>query len=289
MKTKKKRKFVAWGAVAVLLAILCVVALWRELTVKAYTETTDKVSSSIRIAVIADLHSVIYGDKQETLIKAIQKQKPDIILLVGDIADDYKPIEGTKQLLSVIGTEYPCFYVSGNHEYWSGEIESIKNTIRSYGVAILEGDTKIIQVGNQKLRLCGVDDPTGFGVNTYYTDNDISESWQGQLDACKAELGDDIYSILLSHRPELIEDYKDSGFDLVVAGHAHGGQVRIPGILNGLLAPDQGWSPKYAGGRYKLGETTMIVSRGLQKDSIPRVFNPPELVIVDLKPEKLGK
>jgi len=111
-------------------------------------------------------------------------------------------------------------------------------------------------------------------------------NWQEQFDACKAEVGDGIYSILLSHRPELTEKYKDSGFDLVVAGHAHGGQVRIPGIINGLLAPNQGYFPKYAGGRYDMGETVMIVNRGLQKDSIPRVFNPPDLVIVSLKPEK---
>ncbi|PKM72724.1 MAG: phosphoesterase [Firmicutes bacterium HGW-Firmicutes-16] len=286
MKTKTKKKFITLGVTVVFLAVFSVVALWRGLTVKAYTETTDKVTSPIRIAVIADLHSVFYGDKQETLIKAIYKQNPDILFLVGDIADDYNPIDGTKQLLSVIGTEYPCYYVSGNHEYWSGEVDSIKDMIRSYGVTILEGDTDIIQVGNQKLRLCGVDDPTGIGENTYFTDNDVSESWQGQLDACKAELGDNIYSILLSHRPELTENYKDSGFDLVVAGHAHGGQVRIPLILNGLLAPNQGWFPKYAGGRYELGETTMIVSRGLQKDKIPRIFNPPELVIVNLEPER---
>jgi uncharacterized protein len=287
MKTRKKRKHLAWGVAAALLAVLCVTALWNGLTVKVYTETTDKVEAPIRMLVLSDLHSTIYGDKQEELIKAIRKQKPDIILLVGDIADDGKPIEGTQQLLSVIGTEYPCYYVTGNHEYWSGKIDSIKDIIRSYGVTILEGDTEVIKVGNQELRLGGVDDPDGFGDKSYNVDHGNSETWQEQFDACKAEAGDDIYSVLLSHRPELTEQYRDSGFDLVLAGHAHGGQVRIPGILNGLYAPNQGYFPKYAGGRYELGQTVMIVSRGLSRNiRLPRVFNPPEIVVVDLKPEK---
>ena len=285
MKTKKKKKYTVLGVAAAALIVLCVTALWRGLTVKTYTETTNKIHSEIRVAVIADLHSVLYGHKQQTLIKAIHKQKPDIILLVGDIADDYKPIDGTIQLLSVIGKEYPCYYVTGNHEYWSGQIDLIEKIISSYGVEILAGDSEIVQVRGQTLRLCGVDDPSAF--ESYRNISAIKAgSWKEQFNACKSQAKDDTYSILLSHRPELTEEYKDSGFDLVIAGHAHGGQVRIPGILNGLLAPNQGYFPKYAGGRFELGETDMIVSRGLQKDSIPRVFNPPELVIVKLEPEK---
>ncbi len=283
MKTIKQKKCVAWGIAAAVLAVLCVTALWQGLTVKVYTETTDKVSSPIRMVVLTDLHSTFFGYEQETLIKAIRKQKPDVILLVGDIADDETPHDGTKQLLSVIGTEYPCYYVSGNHEYWSGEVDLIKGMIRSYGVTVLEGDSKVIQIGNQKLRFCGVDDPERFSPK-YFVDNGSAKSWQAQLDSCKAEAGDDTFSILLSHRPELTEKYRDSGFDLVLAGHAHGGQVRIPGLLNGLYAPNQGSFPKYAGGRYELGNTTMIVSRGLSKARIPRVFNPPELVVVNLEP-----
>ncbi|MDD4716337.1 MAG: metallophosphoesterase, partial [Oscillospiraceae bacterium] len=210
---------------------------------------------------------------------------PDLILLVGDIADDERPHDAMEQLLSMIGTEYPCYYVTGNHEYWSGEAAAIKEMIRSYGVIVLEGDTEIVQVGDQKVRLCGVDDPDGFR-STYRTDHDADESWQEQFEACKAELDDNIYSILMSHRPELVEEYQDSGFDLVVAGHAHGGQVRIPCILNGLYAPNQGFFPQYAGGRYELGETAMIVSRGLSKSRLPRIFNPPELVMINLEPMK---
>ena len=96
------------------------------------------------------------------------------------------------------------------------------------------------------------------------------------------------FSILLTHRPERVEDYTGRGFDLVLAGHAHGGQWRLPGLINGLIAPNQGLFPRYAGGRYALdGDTTMIVSRGLAREStrIPRLFNRPELVVVDILPE----
>ena len=91
--------------------------------------------------------------------------------------------------------------------------------------------------------------------------------------------------MLLSHRPELVDIYRGSGFDLVVSGHAHGGQVRIPGLVNGLFAPCQGWFPQYAGGVYALGSTTLVVSRGLCRNELPRVFNRPELVVLTLSPQ----
>ena len=110
----------------------------------------------------------------------------------------------------------------------------------------------------------------------------------GQKDTVKqlqALLDGERFSILLSHRPERVEDYAASGFDLVAAGHAHGGQVRIPGLLNGLLAPNQGLFPKYAGGLYDLGGTELAVSRGLSINPLlPRVFNPPEIVVVEILP-----
>ncbi len=283
MKLKHKKKYLTWGIVIVVFALFCVAAFWQGLTVRHYTETTDKVLSPIRIAVLTDFHDSAYGKSEKTLIEAIQKQDPDLILLVGDIADDERSHNATEQLLAAIGSKYPCYYVTGNHEYWSNEINAIKDMIRSYGVTVLEGNSKIVQAGEQKVRLCGVDDPDGFR-SAHHTDHDAAESWQDQFDACKAQTGDDIYSILMSHRPELVEKYQSSGFDLVVAGHAHGGQFRIPGLLNGFYAPNQGYFPKYAGGRYELGNTTMIVSRGLSKSRLPRIFNPPELVIVDIEP-----
>lgn len=261
------------------------VALWQGLTVKQYNVNSDKIKSPVRIMAITDLHSTIYGSKQKNLIEKIQTYDPDVIILVGDIAVDKVPHKGTKLLLSAIGRKYPCYYVTGNHEFLSGEVTYIKEMIRSYGVTILEGNSSLIEVDGQQIRIAGVDDPYGFNGYAYYEDG-ITDEWRGQFNNCNEETGDGIYSVLLSHRPELTEIYKNSGFDLVVAGHAHGGQVRIPGILNGLLAPNQGLFPKYAGGLYELEDTTMVVSRGLSRNIIPRVFNPPEIVVIDLEPLK---
>ena len=281
MKKTRKKKILR-GSVLSALLVLLVIAFWQGLTVKHYTIQTDKIASPVRMAVITDLHSTLYGDRQAGLIKTIQSQNPDMILLIGDIADDQVPHDGTRQLLSVIGAAYPCYYVSGNHEYWTGEIDSIKKMIASYGVTILAGKTASITINQQKLLLGGVDDPEGF-LDSPFVDGDVRQGWKEQLDSCQAATAHGIYSILLTHRPELVEQYSNSGFDLVLAGHSHGGQVRIPGLLNGLIAPHQGFFPQYAGGRYQLGTTAMIVSRGLSRSRLPRVFNPPELVMVELR------
>ena len=110
--------------------------------------------------------------------------------------------------------------------------------------------------------------------------------WQSQLEDVTAALEGDVCSILLSHRPERVADYTGRGFDLVLSGHAHGGQWRIPLLGVGLIAPNQGLFPRYAGGTYNLEGTTLVVSRGLAREStrIPRLYNPPEVVVVDLVP-----
>ena len=283
MKKKKKIPNTAKGVIILSVLVFGIVALWQGLTVKRYTVSSDKIKSSVKILAITDLHSTIYGNKQKKLIDKIQDYNPDVIVLVGDIAVDDVPHKGTELLLAGIAGEYPCYYVTGNHEYMSGEVTYIKDMIQSYGVTILEGNSSILEVNGQQIRFAGVDDPDGFSGSEYFTGG-ITNEWMEQFNKCAIDTGDGIYSVLLSHRPELTELYKKSGFDLVISGHAHGGQVRIPGILNGLLAPNQGFFPKYAGGLYKLDDTTMIVSRGLCRNLIPRVFNPPEIVVINLEP-----
>ena len=265
-------------AAGIFLIVLIMAATRLDIAVRTYPQYTSKVSSPIRLAVIADLHSAWYGEEQETLLKTIAAQEPDLLLLVGDIVDDHLPRDGAETLLQHIGQVYPCYYVTGNHEFWSGDVQEIKDFIRSCGIQVLEGDTLTVQVSGETLSVSGVDDPDrGSG--------DIS-CWNRQLEACKNAANTGCYSILLSHRPERVADYRDSGFDLVLSGHAHGGQVRIPGLVNGLYAPDQGFFPSYAGGEYSLGETKMIVSRGLSKKILPRIANRPELVVVDIPPDR---
>ncbi len=293
MEKKKRKRGMILAVWIVLCAVFLMIACSQELLVVHYEVTSEKVTEAVRLAVLADLHSTFYGKDQEELVRELQDCSPDAVLLVGDIADDKVSHEGTKRLLSAIGKKYPCFYVSGNHEYWSGEEGKIKEMIASYGVTVLEGESVLFRVGEQQILISGVDDPDGYGQRHRY-DPEAMAGWENQLARCQRNLDGVHFSVLLTHRPELVSYYthtpgeEKSGFDLVTAGHAHGGQVRIPGILNGLLAPNQGLFPRYAGGRYELGDTVMIVSRGLCRNLLPRVFNRPELVMVEIVPQSGG-
>jgi predicted MPP superfamily phosphohydrolase len=156
--------------------------------------------------------------------------------------------------------------------------------IQEYGITVLSNESQYITVNGVRLCLCGIDDPEVF---EYTSDKQLLmlKDTDGLLKRFSG-LNDDTFNILLAHRPELIENYAKYNFDLVMSGHSHGGQVRIPPFVNGFFAPDQGWFPKYAGGRYKADNVTMVVSRGLGFDErVPRVFNPPDVVVVDIKGE----
>lgn len=250
------------------LLILWTVAADTGLTVPRYRIDSDKIKTPLRIVLLTDFHSSSYGKSQQVLTDVIDAQDPDIILLAGDIAEDVRPHKHTEELLEQISKKYPCFYTVGNHEEWSGECEQIKEMFRGYGVTVLEGDSEILDFEGQKIRISGADNSLPLE----------------QFNACAAAAGDDIFTVFVSHRPDLVNMYSGKGFDLVVSGHAHGGQVRIPYLLNGLYAPNQGLFPQYAGGLYTLadGKTEMIVSRGLCKNILPRIFDPPEVVVIEI-------
>lgn len=267
------------------------------LTVRVYQVKNAKIQGKLRIALVTDLHSCKYGKGQKKLLDAIEKQQPDVILLGGDIFDDKLSDARTEEFLAGISGRYPCYYVTGNHECWAGtEAFQVKmELLKKYGILRLAGDVAELSTGSGEVLLCGVDDPHVSMVRSTDAKGQASNH-QKELSDIGKELretsnmvgnGVGLFTILLTHRPELVTEYEQGGFDLVLAGHAHGGQVRIPGILNGLYAPNQGLFPKYAGGRYDLEGMTMIVSRGLAREStlFPRFFNPPELVIVELSGE----
>ena len=274
---KTQRKILAL-LLACILVIIALFAFNTKMKIQHYSLESEKLTAPVRIVLITDLHSCSYGKGQRELIDAIHAQKPDIILLGGDICDDKLPHRNTELVLRAIADKYPCYYVTGNHEYWSREIEKILKIFESYNVPVLEGSFDTIDVRGQKLNICGISDPDILK----YTDKNYSITEQLKDAAVASENGN--YSILLAHRPELIDSYLNYDFDLILAGHAHGGQWRLPGIINGLFAPNQGFFPRYAGGKYRFEDSFMIVSRGLARDStrIPRIFNRPELVVIDL-------
>ena len=261
-------------------------AVWEGITVRRYTEISEKVAAPIRIVLLADLHSSIYGSGQKKLLQVIDRQHPDLLLLAGDIVDDKAPGYGAWRLLKNIGARYRCYYVSGNHEYRSGRMAQIKENLRQHGITVLEGSSQQILIRGQKICVAGVDDPSGFRIDRTASSGSNRSGWIKQLADCGLGIRPEVYTVLCSHHPECVADYQQYPFDLITCGHAHGGQVRIPGICNGLYAPHQGFFPKYAGGRYQIGHTSLIVSRGLCKNRCPRVFNPPEVVTIDILPNK---
>ncbi|MBM6886209.1 metallophosphoesterase [Pseudoflavonifractor phocaeensis] len=275
MKKRSKKLLLAGGIAA---ALLVWAGLDTGLTVQTYTVESVKVEAPVRLALLTDLHSCDYGEGQRELLDAVEEQDPDLVLLGGDIVDDgpEMPEERALATMEALAERWPTYYVTGNHEYRTGRAEEIKELLAGRGAVVLEGTCALVTVGEQTLQICGVDDPAvGAAV------------WQSQLEDVTVALEGDVCSILISHRPERVADYTGRGFDLVLSGHAHGGQWRIPLLGVGLIAPNQGLFPRYAGGTYDLEGTTLVVSRGLAREStrIPRLYNPPEVVVVDLVPE----
>ncbi|SHE55263.1 hypothetical protein SAMN02745784_01047 [Tissierella praeacuta DSM 18095] len=265
----------------VLLIIFTLLGFYNGLVTRKYTVKTDKLlgNQSIRIVLISDLHSHIYGKNQSKIANKIKKQNPDIIALAGDIADDMVPIEGTELFLKAIKDIAPVFYVTGNHEIWTGEVDNIKEIFRSFNINVLENDYKEVNINGIKLVIGGVDDPYIIRYKRPKSDwhEEIYEAFLN-IDSSSS------YNILLSHRPEEVNLYNSLSFDMVLSGHSHGGQLRIPFILNGLFAPDQGFFPKYAGGLYEHENYTHVVSRGVSfNPRLPRIFNPPEIVVIDIQ------
>ena len=276
--TKKTKRTLALGLAAAA-GVTLLAGLDARLAVRTYTIESEQVSTPVRLAVLTDLHACAYGEGQKNLLDAVAVQSPDLVLLCGDIVDDEPRMPEERALATVeaLAEVWPVYYVTGNHEFWTDRVGEVKELLRARGAVVLEGESHTVTAAGQTLRIGGIDDPS--------VGEDI---WREQLEAVTAAQDGETVSILLTHRPERVEDYTGRGFDLVLAGHAHGGQWRLPGLINGLMAPNQGLFPRYAGGRYDLdGDTTLIVSRGLAREStrVPRIFNRPELVVVDIVPE----
>lgn len=281
IKDKKKNKKDKPVISKTFLAIIIILILWSiwswvPVTERIKLELLKDSGSGVRIVLITDLHSCYYGKNQNSLIKRIDKEKPDIILLAGDIFDDKIDDDNTKILIEDLVKKYPCYYVTGNHEYWSHRADEMKEYMKSVGVHVLAGDCETVTINGSTLDICGIDDPYNLS----------EEEWVHQIDKAYSETDEAHVRILVTHRPEKVEVYEKYDFDLIVAGHAHAGQIRIPFLNKGVLAPDQGFMAEYVNGTYTLSNgSIMEVSRGLARESTPapRFFNHPEIVVIDLE------
>ncbi len=270
----KKNEKIAIAASVAALAGVATSALWQGLTVKRYVVFSHKLSSPIRLAHISDLHSSVYGKDQEKLIEAIFMESPDIVLYTGDIVDNRVDPTPAFALMAALSELFPSYYVTGNHEYYGERVDDIKHAVSSLcKVRVLNGESAVLDIRDNRISVSGIDD------------HKIGRrEWLRAAE--RLSLEDDVFNVFLSHRPDLVSLYNMIGADLTLCGHAHGGQLIIPGILNGLWAPHQGFFPKYAGGLYHLEKGDMIVSRGLSRNIYPRIFNPPELVVIDIIPKQ---
>lgn len=264
-----------------------IVTIWGNITlsVEIFNIETDKlnIKNGYKIAHISDYHNTHSNFLNDAVFSSLEEEKPDIIVLTGDLADCRKTdIDKSIDFVSRIIEFAPVYYVTGNHECnisidSQSDFDNMIEDLKSLGVEVLRGDSSEITLPNkEKINVFGIDDP-------YFHCGSSSEVNIATDSLCSAlEINIDEFNILLAHHPEQIEIYSQYGFDLVYSGHAHGGQGRLFGI--GLIAPDQGLFPKYTSGLYEENETTLVVSRGIGNSIAPvRIFDRPNLIYTIIK------
>lgn len=283
-----KKKNILIPCLAAVLALALAGWLWwgnTAVTVHTITVTDSRLPqafSGFRVAQISDLHNDEFGKGNETLLRCLGEAKPDIILITGDMIDSRRTdVEAALTFAAGASEIAPTYYVTGNHEQRVPRaFARLEEGLEKLGVRVLRGEEEKIWRDGASITLVGVDD------TSFYAQDHPGQSPEGLLLEDLFHLrGESGYTILLSHRPELAETYAQSGVELVFSGHAHGGQVRLP-FMGGLVAPGQGLFPQYDGGLYTVGDTNLVVSRGLGNSIIPlRVNNPPEIVLAQLQCE----
>lgn len=286
-KALSPRILVRVGILTTILLILIIYTIWGNSalmvsTVNISSDRIPSVFSNFRIAQVSDLHNTEFGEGNTKLIEILSELKPDIIVITGDLIDarhtDIKiALDFVKGAVQIA----PVYYVTGNHEANCSQYGQLKTDLEMAGVTILEDEALQLECDGEMLTLIGISDPD------FTIKGDIFNEVPGMVKAKLNSLIDDNnnYMILLSHRPELFETYVCCGVDLVLSGHTHGGQFRLP-FIGGIVAPNQGLFPKYDSGLYTDGITNMVVSRGLGNSIIPfRFNNRPEVILVELNVE----
>ena len=276
-----------WILLVVFLALL-VWVLWgnRALMLSHLTVSSERLPKGFdgyRIAHLSDIHNTEYGKGNEKLLGMIKEAKPEIIVITGDLLDSRrtnmeKALRFTKGALEIA----PCYYVMGNHEARNpAYYGDLKAKMTEQGVVVLDDKCVELERNGETIQLLGVNDAS-------FEAGDPPLPYEEVMDGRLREIQRDeaAFTILLSHRPELFPTYAAHKLDLVFSGHAHGGQMQIP-FIGGLIAPNQGFFPKYDKGLYTEGNTNMVVSRGIGNSLIPlRINNRPEVILVELKSGK---
>ncbi len=284
MTSQKKKRRIILAVAAVILTALVARIAWSNtaLELNTYTVTSDRLPDAFdgyRIAHISDLHNAEIGDGNKKLLTMLRDAEPDMIAITGDFIDSRNTnieiaLKFAKEAIKIA----PCYYVNGNHEARVSEYDELKSGLRELGVVVLEDEKLSLEKFGERITLVGVNDPS------YQTDHLFGDSeavMQNKLSELMRDNNE--YTLLLSHRPELFDIYVECGAHLVLGGHAHGGQFRLP-FIGGLVAPGQGLFPEYDAGLYTEENTNMIVSRGIGNSILPfRFNNRPEVILIELK------
>lgn len=280
---KKTRRWIAAIAAAAALSLLGWALVWGNTAlvradVLVCSNGIPEAFDAYKIVQISDLHDAQIGENNEKLIAMTAETEPDCIVLTGDFVDSsrFHP-ERSLSVAEALVKIAPVYYVSGNHEAIlpDEDYQALTDGLRALGVCVLEDESAELTRGGQSIRLIGLTD-IGFHPGT------LEEKKDALRTALSALLPEDEFSVTLAHRPELMDVYTECGAPLVLSGHAHGGQIRLPGI-GGLIAPGQGLFPKYTEGKYEENGTTLVVSRGIGNSVLPlRVNDRPQIVVVQL-------
>lgn len=243
---------------------------------KKFHLKTNKLKKSYKIAHLSDFHS----GKLYPILDWIQKEKPDMILITGDLFDKRRKTKNAEMMIDELILIAPVYYVTGNHEFQHKQVScnSMKQYLKSKGVCLLENDSIMV---DENLCLLGFDDCRQFTIG-----NEISQEKELIDVVFNKFYNERNFNLVMIHRPHHYFQFSEHKIDLMLSGHAHGGQWRIPGLLNGLIAPQQGFFPKRAGGIYPIHGGIQLVNRGAGCYWwLPRFLNRPEMIFIEIQPE----
>ena len=231
-----------------------------------------------KIAHLSDLHGHEYGEGSLRLLERVAQEKPDLIVITGDLIDREEQLQMIPALARSLAAIAPVYYVTGNHEWSLGtaKVKELKNLLSQCGVTVLSNQYEVLERNGARIVLAGVDDPNG------YADQKTPEELYAQIE----NKAPGLFTVLLAHRNDRFGQYAAAGYDFVLSGHGHGGIVRLP-LVGGLMGTDRQWFPEWTSGLYTVGDSALFVSRGLGNNTVPiqgfRLFNRPELAVVTLK------
>ena len=280
LKKPPRRK---WFFILLIIGLLSFVIYKGNTTVGVtrYEIVSDKIPDAYdtyRIVQISDLHDAEFGDNHSDVVNRVKMITPQAIFITGDFIDSNRyNLEQSLILIEELQFVAPIYYVTGNHEIATQDMERIHEALEDLGVRVLSDEADVITLfPDSSIAIGGIEDPLASGLED-------DEAVKLSIEKAFENVPDDMFKILLSHRPEQFNVYAEKEIDLTFSGHAHGGQFRIPGI-GGLISPGQGWFPKYSSGIHEKNGSHLVVSRGLGNSIIPvRLFNQPEIVVVTLR------